>query len=49
MFFKFLKKSLALLNSIEGFAHIIVAIIGFWGLIVGDIGDWKLWVAPVEK
>ena len=45
----YLRKFLAVLNTAEGFIHIIVATIGIWGLVETQSWDWRLWVAPLEN
>lgn len=45
----FLKKFLALFNTIEGVLHLITAAISFWGIFSGQIYDWKVWASPVEN
>lgn len=46
---KYIMKSLAFLNTVEGIVHLIVAGIGAWGLI--DIGayDFRAWLPVWEN
>lgn len=37
-----IKKFLALINTAEGFIHIIIAVIGFWGIFATGIYDWRI-------
>lgn len=46
---KFLMKSLALLNTVEGIIHLIVAVIGAWGLIDTHTYDIRTWTPVVEN
>lgn len=39
---KIIKRFLALLNTAEGFIHIMIAIVGFWGIFATDIFDWRI-------
>lgn len=46
---KFIIRSLALLNTVEGIVHIIVSIIGGWGLIDIHATDFRAWLPVVEN
>lgn len=46
---KWFIKGLAILNTLEGVIHIIVALIGFWGIIDTGTKDWRIWIPPLEN
>lgn len=46
--FRFLRKPLAILNTLEGLIHIAVAFVGFWGVFSTGEFDWRLLAAPTE-
>lgn len=46
---KWFIKGLALLNTLEGIIHIIVALIGFWGIIDTGFVDWRVVLPPLEN
>ncbi|AEO93319.1 gp48 [Bacillus phage G] len=43
-----LKKILAILNTLEGIIHIVVALIGYWGIFAYMVFDWRIWATPTE-
>ncbi|MDS7057116.1 hypothetical protein NXG04_07440 [Klebsiella pneumoniae] len=46
---KWLMKSLAFLNTVEGIVHLVVAGIGAWGLIDINAYDIRAWTPVVEN
>lgn len=46
---RFIIKSLALLNTVEGVIHLVVAFISIWGLIDKGVYDIRIWTAPLEN
>jgi hypothetical protein len=46
---KFIMKSLALLNTVEGIIHLIVAGVGAWGLLDIGTSDIRAWTPVVEN
>lgn len=46
---KWIMKSLAVLNTLEGVIHLIVAVVGAWGLIDIEAYDIRAWTPVVEN
>ena len=42
----FFRKTLSLMNTMEGFIHIIIAAIGFWGVFALMVFDWRVTSGP---
>lgn len=41
--------SLGALNTVEGFVHLIVAVIGTWGAVDTNVIDMRVWLPIVEN
>lgn len=41
--------AMAMLNTVEGVVHLVVALIGIWGGIDVSLVDWRLWLPIVEN
>jgi len=46
---RWLRKSLAILNSLEGVIHLIVALVSLWGIAATHTWDWRVLAAPLEN
>ncbi|PGO60558.1 hypothetical protein [Priestia megaterium] len=44
-----LMASFALLNAVEGFIHLVVAVIGTWGMIDTGSMDIRIWLPVIEN
>lgn len=44
-----LLKSMAMLNTVEGIVHLIVACIGIWGVIATGVLDFRLLLPIIEN
>ena len=42
-------KGMAILNTLEGIIHIVIALIGFWGIIDTETWDWRIWMPSLEN
>jgi hypothetical protein len=42
-------KWMAVLNGIEGFVHLVVAVIGTWGIIDTGVYDARIWLPVIEN
>lgn len=41
--------SIALLNTIEGIVHLVVASIGVWGMVDTNTYDLRVWLPAIEN
>ena len=41
-------KGMAILNTLEGIIHIVIALIGFWGIIETETWDWRIWMPSLK-
>jgi hypothetical protein len=44
-----LLKSMAMLNTVEGIVHLIVALIGIWGVFATGVADFRLLLPIIEN
>ena len=44
-----LLKSMAMLNTVEGIVHLIVALIGIWGVFATGVFDFRLLLPIIEN
>lgn len=44
-----LMASMAILNAIEGFVHLVVALIGTWGAVDTGVADGRVWLPIIEN
>jgi hypothetical protein len=46
---KYLIKFIAILNTLEGVIHLVVALLGFWGVVATYTFDWRVLTPPIEN
>lgn len=46
---KWILKSMAVLNTLEGVIHLVVAVIGIWGIVATGVSDFRIMLPVIEN